>query len=115
MKEVEWQGNTKQQLSKFPATVRRDIGFALYAEQMGEPHQSIHPLKGFKQTVREIRSSYRSNIYRAAYVVNLEDKIYVLHVFQKKSKTGIKTPQPDMDLIKNRLRELEQKLKESKK
>ncbi len=115
MKEVEWQGNTRQRLSKFPTTVRRDIGFALYAEQKGESHQAIKPLKGFKQTVREIRSSYLSNSYRAVYVVNLGDKIYVLHVFEKKAMTGIKTPKPDIDLIRSRLNALEQKLKENKK
>ena len=115
MKEVELQGNTKQRLSKFPTTVRRDIGFALYAEKNDEPHQAIKPLKGFKQTVREIRSSYLSNTYRAVYVVNLGDKIYVLHVFEKKATTGIKTPKPDIELIRSRLKALEQILKENKK
>ena len=115
MKEVEWQGNTKQRLSKFSVTVRRDISFVLYAEQIGEPHQAIKPLKGFKQTVREIWSSYRSNTYRAVYVVNLGDKIYVLHVFEKKAMTGIKTPKPDIELIRSRLKALEQMLKENKK
>jgi len=47
---------------------------------------------------------YRGNTYRAVYTVRFADKVYVLHVFQKKSKRGIETPKQDLDLIKERLK-----------
>jgi len=51
----------------------------------------------------EIISDHNKNTYRAVYIAKLGDDIYVLHSFQKKSKTGIKTPKQDIDLIKQRL------------
>ena len=73
------------------------------------------PLRGFSG-VYEIVSNYARDTYRAVYVVNLGDKIYVLHCFQKKSKSGIKTPKKEIDLIRDRLnwaKELAQKENEN--
>ncbi len=114
MQEVAWLGDTKEQLTQFPASVSREIGYALFREQEKKPHPAISPLKGFRHTVREIRSHERGDTYRAVYVVNLGDKIYVLHVFQKKSPKGSKTPKPDMEIIRKRLQYLEHTLKAEK-
>lgn len=51
----------------------------------------------------EIVRDYKRDTYRAVYVVNLGDMIYVLHCFQKKSTQGIKTPKKEIDLIRRRL------------
>jgi len=51
----------------------------------------------------EIVQSYRTDTYRAVYKVKFGDFIFVLHAFQKKSKTGIKTPKKNIDLINQRL------------
>jgi phage-related protein len=37
--------------------------------------------------------------------------LWVLHAFKKKSKTGIKTPQMEVDLIRERLKRLKEALK----
>ena len=50
---------------------------------------------------------FQSNAYRAVYTVALAGRVYVLHCFQKKSKAGIATPKPDVDLIRARLKEAE--------
>jgi phage-related protein len=55
------------------------------------------------RSVLEIVAPYESDTYRAVYTVRFKDAIYVLHAFQKKSKRGIATPKPDMDLIRQRL------------
>lgn len=52
----------------------------------------------------EIRADYRTDIYRAIYAVKIGERIYVLHCFQKKSRSGIKTPKKEIDLIKRRLK-----------
>lgn len=59
-------------------------------------------MKGFSGVI-EIISRFDTNTYRAVYATKLGDKIYVLHAFQKKSKSGIKTPKEDIELIKRRL------------
>lgn len=56
----------------------------------------------------EIALPYRGDAYRAVYVVQLGSDIWVLHVFQKKSKSGIKTPKEEIDLVRSRLRRLKE-------
>ena len=95
----------------------REIGYALWFAQMGDKHPSAKPLKGFKGAgVLEIVEDHAGDTYRAVYSVRFAKAIYVLHVFQKKSKSGIKTPKHEVDLIEARLQwaraEYEQWLKE---
>lgn len=86
-----------------PKQVRYDFGKALYTAQQGGTDPAAKPLKGFGGTrVMEIVERYRGDAYRAVYTAQLGNALYVLHVFQKKSKSGIATPKPDMDLIRQR-------------
>jgi phage-related protein len=103
-----WRGASKIDFMAFPRTVQRDIGYALFLAQRGERHPTkAKTLGGFGgATVIEVRESLDGNAYRAVYTVRYADAIYVLHAFQKKSKKGIATPKPDMDLIERRLRDL---------
>jgi phage-related protein len=57
--------------------------------------------------VVEIAKDHRGDTFRAVYTLRYQGAVYVLHAFQKKSKTGRETPRRDMDLIKQRLREAE--------
>ncbi len=68
--------------------------------------------KGCGSGVYEIVSDADKSTYRAIYIVNLNDTIYVIHAFQKKSKTGIKTPREHIELIKDRIKRLKEMLKE---
>ena len=93
-----------KELRKFPADVRVIMGQALYDAQMGRKHPGAKPLKGFKGAgVLEIVDDYDGDTYRAIYTVKINDAVYLLHAFQKKSKTGIKTSKQDIDLVKQRL------------
>jgi phage-related protein len=84
------------------------MGYALFLAQMGERHPTMaKTLRGFGGgAVIEIRESHEGNAYRAVYTVRYADVVYVLHAFQKKSKTGIATPKQVMRLIEQRLKEL---------
>lgn len=93
-----------------PEKVRFDMGFALYQAQLGETHESAKPFKGHGSGIFEIVSDYDRNTYRAIYVVNWRETIYVLHVFQKKSKKGIKTPREEIVVIEERFKRLKQTL-----
>lgn len=95
----------KKIAQEFPLEVRKAIGFALYQAQEGNKHIHAKPLKGFSGAgVLEIVEDFDGNTYRAIYTVKFGDLIYVIHAFQKKSKTGIKTPKQEIDLIKQRLK-----------
>ena len=104
-KPVVWLGNTLDELRKFPEEVRDEMGYALYLAQMGDKHPTAKPLKGFSGAgVLEIVDNCDGDTYRTVYTVKLAGVVYVLHVFQKKSKKGIATPKKDIDLIKKRLK-----------
>lgn len=84
------------------------MGYALYQAQIGEKHSSAKPLKGFGGAgVLEIVRDHVGNTFRAVYTVKFAMAIYVLHAFQKKSKSGIKTPAEDLELIRRRLKSAE--------
>ena len=77
----------------FPSDVRKKMGHALYIAQKGEKHRDAKPLKGGGGgSVLEIIQSDGQGTYRTIYTVQMEEAVFVLHAFQKKSKTGIKTP-----------------------
>ena len=52
----------------------------------------------------EIALKYRADAYRTIYAVQIEEAIWVIHAFKKKSKTGIKTPKQEIDLVKQRIK-----------
>lgn len=114
MKPLEWVGRTQDDLKAFPITARRNIGYALHFAQMGDKHPAAKPLKGFGGAgVLEIVEDFDGDTCRAAYTVRFADAVYVLHVFQKKSKKGIATSKRDMELIRKRLQMAAQISKEA--
>ncbi len=104
-KPLAWLGSSKKDLMALPVGVRKFFGHALDFAQRGERHDSAKVLKGFGCAgVLEIIEEDQGNTYRAAYTVKFKEAVFVLHVFQKKSKSGISTPKPDMDIIRERLK-----------
>jgi phage-related protein len=104
-KPIVWLGSSKKDLMALPVGVRKFFGHALNFAQHGEQHDAAKVLKGFGSAgVLEIVENDQGNTYRAVYTVKFEDAVFVLHVFQKKSKSGIATPKQDMDIIRERLK-----------
>ncbi|MDY7004683.1 MAG: type II toxin-antitoxin system RelE/ParE family toxin [Cyanobacteriota bacterium] len=97
-----WMGNSRKNIREFPTEVRLSVGYALQLVQAGETPLEAKLFKGVGSGVYEIVKRYNTDTYRAVYAVKIGETVYVLHAFQKKSKTGIKTPQSDIDLIKQR-------------
>ena len=108
IRELEWIASSRKDMKALPRPVQRVFGYALNAVQMGETPPEAKPLIGFGgMGVLELIEDYRGDTYRAVYTVRFDTRVYVLHVFQKKSKHGIATPKHDMDLIRERLRRAE--------
>jgi phage-related protein len=104
-KELVWVGSARKDVQAFPQEVRAVFGVALYWAQKGCKHPQAKPLKGFKGAgVVEVVEDFDKDTYRCVYTVKYGDRVYVLHAFQKKSKKGIATPKPDMELINVRLK-----------
>jgi phage-related protein len=104
-KPVKWVGSAKRDLDAMPEDVKDVFGHAIDLAQAGGKHQDAKVMTGFGSTgVLEVVEDHRGDTYRAVYTVRFPGWVYVLHCFQKKSKSGIKTPKEDMELIRTRLR-----------
>jgi phage-related protein len=100
-----WVGSSKKDLQAMPDEVQDSFGYALHLAQTGAKHSHAKPLKGFGSAgVLEVVESEAGSTYRAVYTVKVAAAVYVLHCFQKKSTSGIATPKPDLDLIRERLK-----------
>ena len=98
-------GSSKKELLKLTSSVVDVFGFALYLALTGGRHPDTRILRGFGDaSVIEVIESASAGTYRAVYTVRFPEEVFVLHVFQKKSKSGIATPKADMDMISERLR-----------
>jgi phage-related protein len=115
VKPVIWVGSSRKDLREFPEAVQDHIGYALYVAQRGGKHRDAKTLSGFGGAgVVEIVKDHRGDTFRAVYTLRYAGTVFVLHAFQKKSKTGRATPRRDMELIQQRLREAEQIAREMK-
>jgi phage-related protein len=103
-KPLKWVGSSKRDLKAMPEDVKDTFGHAIDLAQAGGRYQGAKVLAGFGSAgVLEVVEDSRGDTYRAVYTVKFSGWVYVLHCFQKKSKSGIKTPQEDLDLIRSRL------------
>ena len=101
-------GSSRKDLVAFPAEVRTRIGLALFEAQRGREPESARALKGFGgRGVLELIEDFDGSTYRAVYTVRFAGAVYVLHAFQKKSKSDIATAKHDLELIRKRLRDAE--------
>lgn len=110
-----WLGSSKKDLMALPLEVRKFFGHALDFAQRGDRHDATKVLKGFGGAgVLEVVEDDQGGTYRAVYTVKFKAAVFVLHVFQKKSKSCIATPKPDLDIIRDRLKVAEQLAREMK-
>jgi len=109
LKPVIWIGSSRKDLREFPDPVQDHMGYALYVAQLGGKHRDAKALTGFGGAgVLEVVKDHRGDTFRAVYTLRYAGTVYVLHAFQKKSKTGRETSRRDMELILQRLRQAEQ-------
>lgn len=105
LKPILWVSSSKDDLMDMPEEVRKDFGYGLHQAQMGLHPDSAEPLSGFGSArILALKLKEQGESSRAIYTVQFKEAIIVLHVFQKKSKSGIGTPKKDMDLIYSRLK-----------
>lgn len=111
-KPLHWVGSAKKDLMSLPEEVVDDFGYALGAVQMGATPAQAKPWKGEGPGVLELVENHRGDTFRAVYAVRFAKAVYVLHCFQKKSPSGIRTAQSDIELIHERLKLAQQHYKE---
>jgi phage-related protein len=107
-KPLDWVGSSKRDFLAFPQPVKDELGNALGLAQFGGKHPHAKPWKGQGPGMFEAVENYDGDTYRAVYTVRFREVIYVLHAFQEKSPTGIRTARTDVELIARRLQVAQQ-------
>lgn len=107
---ISWIKAARKDFEEFPDDAQDDMLNALTIAAEGGKSDNAKPFKGVDGGVFEIALRHRGDAYRVIYAVKIGADIWVIHAFQKKSKTGIKTPQMEVDLIRERLKRLKEAL-----
>lgn len=102
MKTVIFMGNSRDDLRDFPDKARQEMGFQLSRLQQGLDPYDWKPMKTVGAGVREVRVHVDGE-FRAFYVANIGNALYVLHAFQKKTQ---KTSPKDIDLARTRFKQI---------
>ncbi len=108
---ISWIAAARKAFTAFPTESQGIILNALTIAAEGQKADIAKPLAGLGSGIFEVALPYRGNTYRVVYAVQLGDDLWVLHAFQKKSTSGIKTPKHEIDLVKDRLKRLKVMLK----
>ena len=108
---ISWIKAAKKDFEKFPQGAKQVVWEALTIGAEGRKGDSAKPMKGLGSGVFKIALRYKSDAWRVVYAVEIGEDIWVVHAFQKKSKTGTKTPKQEIDLIKQRIKTLKEMMK----
>lgn len=108
---VSWLKPALKEFEKFPEGAQAICLTALTIAAEGGKADLAKPLHGLGSGVLEIALPFEGDAYRVVYAVQLGADIWVVHAFQKKATQGIKTPQREIDLIKDRLKRLKEILR----
>ena len=108
---ISWLRGARRDFDTFPQGAQIEMARALTILAEGQMPDIAKPLTGFGAGVMELALRYRGDAYRVVYALQIGADIWVVHAFQKKSKSGIRTPKQDIDLIHARLKRLKEMLK----
>jgi phage-related protein len=108
---VSWIRAALREFETFPEGARSICLAALTIAAEGRKADVAKPMRGLGSGVFEIALPFKGDAFRVVYAVQVADEIWVVHAFQKKSTQGIRTPQHEIDLIKDRLKRLKEMLR----
>jgi len=103
---VSWIRAALKEFETFPEGVRSICLAALTIAAEGGKADMATPMHGLGSGVFEIAMRFKGDAFRVIYAVQLADEMWVVHAFQKKSTQGIKTPQREIDVTKDRVKRL---------
>jgi phage-related protein len=101
MKLIEWLGGSRADVRAFPEEARIEAGWQLELVQRGDDPDDWKPMQSVGPGVKEIRIREAPGAFRILYLAALEDRVLVLHAFQKKTQA---TSRKDLDLATQRLK-----------
>ena len=109
MRAISWIKAARKAYERFPVGASREIDRALSLAAQGDKADIAKPMVGLGSGVMEIAVKFRGDAWRAVYVLQIAEDVWVVHAFQKKSASGIATPTHEIDLIRGRIRMLKER------
>jgi len=107
---VSWIKAARKDFEDFPEGAQLEMARALTILAEGQRPDIAKHLTGFGSGVMELALKHKGDAFRVVYALQIGEDIWVLHAFQKKSKSGIKTPKAEIDLVQERLKRLKERL-----
>lgn len=105
-KELYFMASAYDDLLAMPLQVRKEFGHTLWLVQKGEMPANATLFEGSRANeIMKLTERFDTDTYRAVYAAKFEHAIFVLHVFKKKSKSGIRTPQKEVEAVEKRLQQ----------
>ena len=108
---ISWIKAARKAFEAFPEAVQLEALRALTIAAEGQKSDIAKPMQGLGSGIMEIALRHRGDAWRMVYAVQIGTDIWVIHAFQKKSKTGIATPKQEIDLIRDRIKRLQEMLR----
>lgn len=108
---ISWIKAARKAFDAFPEAIQLEALRALTIAAEGQKADSAKPMQGLGSGVMEIALKHRGDAWRVIYALQIGDDIWVVHAFQKKSKSGISTPKQEIDLIRERIKRLQEILR----
>ena len=108
---ISWLRGAQKDFEDFPQGAQIEMARALTILAEGRMPDIAKPFTGLGSGVMELALRHRGDAFRVVYALHIDEDIWVIHAFQKKSKSGIKTPKQDIELIRERLKRLREMLK----
>ena len=111
LRKISWLKAALKDFAKFPVGAKDDATDALTQIAEGGTPEIAKPLTRLGSGVWELAIKERGDAFRVVYALQLDDDIWVVHAFQKKSTSGIATPKHEIDLVRERIKRLKEALK----
>ena len=111
LRKISWIRAALRDFGSFPEPAQDRVLTALRMAALGGKAETDKPLKGLGAGIFEVAVRHRGDAFRVVYALQLDDDMWVIHAFQKKSKTGIRTPKQEIDLIHDRIRRLKEQIR----
>jgi phage-related protein len=108
---ISWIKAAAKDFERFPEGAQSVLLTALTIAADGGKADIAKPLKGIASGVFELALAFKGDAFRLVYGLQLDDDVWVIHAFQKKSRHGIKTPKQEIDVVKDRVKRLKEALR----
>lgn len=107
---ISWIRAARKAFEAFPQATQVETAQALTVIAEGGMPDVAKPLKGLGTGVMELALRHRGDAFRVVFAVQIGADVWVVHAFQKKSKSGIATPQAEIDVVRERLKRIKEGL-----